>query len=437
MMEKRGVKVAVGSVLFVVMAALALSAAEKAKSPVEITVVTDRPDAMYRVGEKATFAVEVKLNGQPVGDKEASYQLSLDGAGDLGKGVLKLAQGKATVSGSLDKPGILRCMVWYSPSGERGLGLAGAAYEPFKIQPTAVVPADFDEFWNAQKAELAKIPMDAKLEPVSQADDKIEVFKLTMPNIGGSRIRAYLAKPKGPGPFPAILSIPGASFSGISPGWATGHAAQGFLSIAVGVHDIESGQPPEYYDKLRTTALLDYPKQGREDRMTYYFRRVILGNVRAVDYVTSRPEWNKKHMIVNGSSQGGGLSLVAAGLDSRITALASNVPGLCDHNGRAFGRPAGWPRVVPDGPDGKLDPKILQVAAYYDAVTFARKITVPAIMGVGLIDSTCPATTNFSAYNLLRGPKQIDIAPLMGHAVGKSYTAMKERWVLEQAGLKK
>ncbi|NCP29287.1 MAG: hypothetical protein GW802_30375 [Armatimonadetes bacterium] len=67
----------------------------------------------------------------------------------------------------------------------------------------------------------------------------------------------------------------------------------------------------------------------------------------------------------------------------------------------------------------------------------ARKTSVPAIVGVGLIDTTCPATTVFSAYNVLRGPKQIDIAPLMGHAQSKSYGDLKNRWVLEQAGLVK
>jgi cephalosporin-C deacetylase-like acetyl esterase len=183
--------------------------------------------------------------------------------------------------------------------------------------------------------------------------------------------------------------------------------------------------------------LKDYRARGRDDRMTYYFHRVFLGCVRSVDYLASRPEWDKKHMIVNGSSQGGALSLVTAGLDRRITALAANVPAMCDHSGRAFKRPSGWPQLVPVDSEGKLDPKVLSVSAYYDAVNFARKFKGPAIVGVGLIDNTCPATTVFAAYNVLRGPKRIDIAPLMGHAQGRSYLDMKAQWVLEQAGLRK
>jgi len=166
---------------------------------------------------------------------------------------------------------------------------------------------------------------------------------------------------------------------------------------------------------------------------------VFLGVVRAVDYLTFRPEWDKKHMIINGSSQGGALSIIGAGLDDRITALAANVPAMCDHSGANFGRPSGWPRLVPKGTDGKLDPKVLKVSQYYDAVNFARRIgkKVPAVFGVGLIDRTCAATTVFSAYNVLKGKKEIDIAPLMGHARNKAYGKLKEEFILKEAGLKR
>jgi cephalosporin-C deacetylase-like acetyl esterase len=110
---------------------------------------------------------------------------------------------------------------------------------------------------------------------------------------------------------------------------------------------------------------------------------------------------------------------------------------MCDHSGRNFGRPSGWPQLVPIGPDGKLDPKVLSVSGYYDAVNFARKIKVPTVMGVGLIDNTCPCTTCFAAYSVLAGPKQMDIAPLMGHGTSPSYIALSSAWILKQAGLKK
>lgn len=433
-MKVRTVRQSVVIILSSVLFALSAPAATKAKPEFLVDVVTDRADALYHVGEKAGFVVTLKPSGQ---GQKFTYALSLDGVGSLGKGEIKFEAGRATVSGSLAEPGILRCTVRPS-AGPRTwrAAMAGAAFDPQRIAATAVAPPDFDEFWKAQKAKLAEVPMDAQLEPVA-GRGKVEVFKITLANVNGSRVHGWLGKPKGPGPFPAILGVPGAGVGSIGPGSVMGYATQGFLSMFISVHDIDNGQPPAYYEELKAGKLRGYPAQGREDRTTYYFYRVFLGCVRAVDYLTSRPEWDRKHVIVQGSSQGGALSLVTAGLDERITGLAANVPAMCDHSGRAHGRPSGWPQLVPAGKDGKLDAKVLAVSGYYDAVNFARRTTVPSIVAVGLIDTTCPATTVFSAYNALRGPKQIDIAPLMGHSSCASYRALKGRWILEQAGLRK
>ena len=434
----RVITVSVLSLLAFALLAHAEPAAKRLAPNLFVKVATDRADALYHVGEKATFNVELKPCEQTAQVNEVTYGLSNDGVGDLGKGKLPLKNGKASVTGALGKTGILRCTVY--PVGDAkalGVGMAGAAFDPFKIEPTAVMPADFDEFWNAQKAELAKVPMDPKLEPEPQQDAKIEVFRISLANVAGSRVYGYLAKPKGGGPFPAILSVPGAGFTSSGPGGAIGYAAQGFLSLGISVHNIDNSLSPEEYKKRADAELKDYSKQGNTDRTTYYFRRVTLSLVRSVDYLTSRPDWDKKHMIINGSSQGGALTLIGAGVDPRITALAANVPGMCDHSGRNFGRPSGWPQLVPMGPDKKLDPKVLVVSGYYDAVNFARKIKAPSIMGVGLIDGTCPSTTCFAAYNVLPEPKQMDVAPLMGHASSPSYGELKERWIMEQAGLKK
>lgn len=264
---------------------------EGAPPKVTVRVVTDRPDALYHIGEAAGFSIEVEQE-EPFG-QEASvfYALSLDGVGDLGRGTTKLENGKAAVSGSLDQPGILRCTATFSPDGKQRItALAGAAFDPDKIEPTAIMPADFDEFWTAQKAELVKVPLDAQLEPVTDTNRAIEVFKLTLANVNGSRVHGYFAKPKGDGPFPAILTVPWAGVYSITPGWASGYAAQGFLAMGISAHDLEDGQPKEFYDKLAAGELNDYRNRGRDDRLTYYFHRVLLGCVRAVDYLVSRPE---------------------------------------------------------------------------------------------------------------------------------------------------
>ncbi|MFH1268292.1 MAG: acetylxylan esterase, partial [Planctomycetota bacterium] len=76
----------------------------------------------------------------------------------------------------------------------------------------------------------------------------------------------------------------------------------------------------------------------------------------------------------------------------------------------------GWPKLVPTGADGKPDPTILEASRYVDAVNFAGGSGAEAIMSVGFIDTTCPPSSCYAAYNNLKGPKEIINEPLMGHA---------------------
>jgi cephalosporin-C deacetylase-like acetyl esterase len=124
---------------------------------------------------------------------------------------------------------------------------------------------------------------------------------------------------------------------------------------------------------------------------------------------------------VNGSSQGGGLSLVCAGLDARVTAIAANVPAICDHQGYLAGRTPGWPRLVP-GPDAPS----AAVAPYYDAVNFARHARCESMVCVGLVDLTCPPMGVYAAFNQLPEPKQMVVTPLQGHVVSQEYAQARD-----------
>ena len=124
-------------------------------------------------------------------------------------------------------------------------------------------------------------------------------------------------------------------------------------------------------------------------------------------------------VVVVGHSQGGGQSLVAGGIDDRVTLIASGVPAICDHSGESAGRVNGWPKLVPNGVDGKPDPKVQLAARYVDAVCFATRCKAEAIMSVGFIDAVCPPSSCYAAYNALQGGKSIINEPLMGHAAPK------------------
>lgn len=81
-------------------------------------------------------------------------------------------------------------------------------------------------------------------------------------------------------------------------------------------------------EELSRGELKDYRNAGHEDRETCYFKGMFLRLVRAIDFLTSQPEWDGKTLIVYGSSQGGYQAIVAAGLDSRVSYFCAGVPRM-------------------------------------------------------------------------------------------------------------
>ena len=173
-------------------------------------------------------------------------------------------------------------------------------------------------------------------------------------------------------------------------------------------HGLPNGKPKEFYADLKAGAMKDYRYEHRDSRENAYFTGMMLRLVRAIDVLTAQPEWDGKHVIVFGSSQGGYQAIVAAGLDPRVTFFAAGVPAGCDHSGMLANRIAGWPKIAPIDADGKPDMKVLTAFRYLDAMNFATRTKAEGCyLTVGFIDSTCPPTSVYATYNQLRISKQI------------------------------
>jgi cephalosporin-C deacetylase-like acetyl esterase len=214
-----------------------------------------------------------------------------------------------------------------------------------------------------------------------------------------------------------MLTVHGAGVRSSGLGTAANWAKQGFLALDINAHGIPNGKPAEFYRDLERGELSGYRQRGRESRDTVYFLGMFLRLVRAIDFLTAQPEWDGRVLVVHGSSQGGAQAIVAAALDPRVTFFSSGVAAMCDHSGAMANRISGWPKLVPLGEDSRPDAKILEAARYYDMVNFASRITVPGIMTVGFIDTTCPPTSVYAAYNALAGPKEMFNDPPSTHRV--------------------
>jgi cephalosporin-C deacetylase len=172
-----------------------------------------------------------------------------------------------------------------------------------------------------------------------------------------------------------------------------------------------------------------YQVQNMDSRDRYYYRRVYLGCVRAVDYLASLENWDGKSIGVIGSSQGGALSIVTAALDSRVTALAAIHPALSDVTGSLYARAGGWPDIFKD--PSYRTPANLETEAYYDVVNFARRVKAPGLYSWGYNDETCPPTSMSAVYNTIQAPKSLLLALETGHGNIPEQTERVSAWVAE------
>lgn len=400
------------SVFLLAPAARAQAPAPKAASTV-LKAATDRPNAMYRAGEGVRFTIQ----SSDAVLKSVKVILSQDGWKPQPPKDVALEGGRGVLEARLEGPGFLQARV--SAAGLSGAVLAAAACEPEKIPPSMTAPDDFDAFWAAQKAALAKVPAKAALAPVATTVKGTEAFDVQVDCLGGKPASGYFGRPKGAKPksLPAVLLVHGAGVRSSNPGsvsWAANGG--GMLSFDLNAHGIPNGKPAEFYTALQNGELKDYRIIGNKDREQCYFRGMFLRLVRAIDFLTAQPEWDGRTVIVYGSSQGGFQAFAAAGLDERVSFICAGVPAGCDHTGSQMDRISGWPKIVTNGPDGKPDPAALQTSRYFDCVNFARRCHAKgAVVTVGFIDTTCPPTSVYAAYNALTIPKRIHGDVLAGH----------------------
>lgn len=380
-------------------------------SPIRITARAERKDATYRQGEKVVFDLTVTDAGKPAAGT-VEWVIVKDGLPTAQKGSAELKDGKAVASGSLDEPGFIQVRVTYRANAKAkaapAVGLGGAAIDPTQIKRSLPVPDDFDAFWDGMKRKLAAVPVAPKLVAVKSPAKDVDSFDVTAPALG-LQISGYMSKPAGAKPksLPIILTVHGAGVSDSSLGGSAGWASRGFIAMDMNAHGLPNGKPKQYYTDLYAGPMKDYRHENKNDREKAYFTGMMLRLVRAIDVLTAQPEWDGRHVVVSGASQGGYQAIAAAGLDARVTFFAAGVPAGCDHSGMLVGRIAGWPKIVPVV-DGKPDMAVLEAYRYIDCMNFAtRTKAAGCYLTVGFIDTTCPPTSVYAAYNQLSIPKEI------------------------------
>jgi cephalosporin-C deacetylase-like acetyl esterase len=401
---------------------------------VKVSIAPDHADWVYKTGEQAKFRVEVTRNSEPVQNVRIRYEVGPEMMPPVKKDELQLKDGSLLIEGGTMKdPGFLRCTVIAEVDGYSYRGIATAGFSPELIKPTTDVPADFIQFWEKAKNDVASLPLDPKVVLLPErCTEKVNVYHVSIEYFKpGTRLYGILCVPKKPGKYPALLRVPGA---GVRP--YTGVidlAERGIITFEIGIHGIPVNMDESFYNLLRYNALEGYWFFNLDDRDRYYYKRIFIGCLRAIDYIFSLPEFDGSTLAVNGQSQGGGLSIITAALDNRVKFLQASWPALCDHTGYLHNRAGGWPHMFNEANKSfNLTKEKIEVSKYYDAVNFARMIKVPGFYTWGFNDLTCPPTSMYSAYNVINAPKELYIVQETGHWVYPEQTDRINKWLIEK-----
>jgi cephalosporin-C deacetylase len=384
--------------------------------PLPLEVATDRADAVYAVGEQITFHIERSAVGSL--PEALSYEITRGGASLVRSGSIPAAALPASVRMMAREPGFFYLEIEPGPSLDASnRRRAAVAVAPERISPSLPPPDDFAGFWQDELRRQQAAPIRAELKPRTVRDEAtIHSVRIGTPEAGD--VHGWLLVPRehagtGAG-FPALIRYHGAGVYGLAPDDGLDWAARGVMVFSVNPHSIPNDWPEERYAALRDGALADYRTRGRSDRRSVYFHEMFLRASRAVDFVTTLGQWDGRHLVVEGHSQGGGLAMAAAALNRGVTALAVSCPALCDHGGPVIGRAAGWPRLV-EFQNSVPDRAQLEAARYFDGVNFAPLINVPAFFSIAFLDDVCPPEGIYAAYNRLRGPRWVH------HDIGSSH----------------
>lgn len=271
-----------------------------------------------------------------------------------------------------------------------------------------IAPDNFDAFWELTLSESRAVPISAKFEPADAGLKLVEVFDVTFAGFGGHPIKGWLILPRQrTKPLACVVKFIG---YGGGRGFPHEHLLWPSAGCAVFVMDTRGqgstwskGDTPDPVGS--DPAHPGFMTRGILSPDSYYYRRVFTDAVRAIEAARNHSAIDPERIAVTGGSQGGGIAIAAAGLDPQVRAVMPDVPFLCD-----------FPRAVsvtPRDPFPEISrflavhrdkvSQVFQTLTYFDGVCFAHRSKAAALFSVGIMDTICPPSTVYAAFNAFAG----------------------------------
>jgi cephalosporin-C deacetylase len=299
--------------------------------------------------------------------------------------------------------------------------------------PDRQEPADFDAFWKSTLEDARAFPLDVTFEKVDYGLVAQETFDVTFNGFGGQPVKGWLILPgQRTGKLPCVVEYIGYGGGRNFPIdwllWSSAGYAHFVMDTRGQGSSWSAGDTPDLYADGGNAQYPGSMTKGILDPKHYYYRRVFTDAVRVIEAARSHPTVDAGRIAVTGGSQGGGITIAAAGLVPDVIAAMPDVPFLC-HYRRAteivdtypYKEIAEYCHVHRD----KVD-TVFNTLSYFDGLNFASRATAKALFSTALMDQVCPPSTVYAAYNYWAGEKDIKVYPYNGHEGGESHQALEK-----------
>lgn len=304
-----------------------------------------------------------------------------------------------------------------------------------KYKPQVDCPKDFDAFWTSTLKDARKHDLAAKFERVhDDAYSLINVYDLSFSGFGGQTVKGWMIEPaaarQSKTKLPCVVTYIGYGGGRSLP---TDHLTvvnAGAINLVMDTRGQGSVWSAGATSDSGTTGP-SFPgvmTRGIDSREDYYYRRLFTDAARAIEAAKAFDLVDPKRIGVTGGSQGGGIAIAAAALAAKdVKVLLSDVPFLC-HYKRAVS-------IIDTAPYNEItgylrshrhkEATVFHTLSYFDGVNFASRIKARTLFSVALMDTVCPPSTIYAAYNRIKSKKEISVYPYNGHEGGGVFHALE------------
>ena len=293
--------------------------------------------------------------------------------------------------------------------------------ELYAYQGTNPRPLDFDAYWDESIQEMHAMGTKCKRVPAAFQTPAVACDDLYFMGVGNARIHAKLLRPRQKTSCPAILRFHG--YAGRAGNWADNlaMAASGFVVAAMDCRgqggdseDVGGVKGNTHYGQI--IRGLDDP-----DAKKLLMRHIFLDAAQLARIIMALPEVDASRVGAYGGSQGGGLTLACAALEPSIRKAVPTYPFLCDYRRvwdmdltvDAYKELREYFRRF--DPRHEREEEVFTKLGYIDVQHLAPRIQAQVMMHTGLMDTVCPPSTQFAAYNKITSPKDVLIWPDFAH----------------------